>query len=40
MPVAMSPGYESQLFGPVMWSLIQVVIVVFGQRAMREKRKK
>jgi hypothetical protein len=40
MLVATPPGYESQLFGPAVWSLIQVVIVVFGQRAMREERKK
>ena len=40
MLVAAPPGYESQLFGPAVWSLIQVVIVVFGQRAMREGEKK
>jgi len=36
MLVAKPSGYESQLFGPVIWSLIQIVIVVFGQRTIRE----
>jgi lysylphosphatidylglycerol synthetase-like protein (DUF2156 family) len=40
MLVATPPGYESQLFGPAVWSLVQVGIVVFGQRAMREGHKK
>jgi hypothetical protein len=39
MLVATPPGYESQLFGPAVWSLIQVVIVVFSQRARQEGRK-
>jgi hypothetical protein len=29
-------GYESQLFGPVVWSIMQIPIVVFGYRARRE----
>ena len=36
MLIAKPPGYESQLFGPIVWSVIQVVIVVFGHRARRE----
>ncbi|MBN1267058.1 MAG: hypothetical protein JXA25_16320 [Anaerolineales bacterium] len=40
MLVATPPGYESQLFGPAVWSLIQVVIVVFGQQAIQEGREK
>jgi hypothetical protein len=39
MLVAAPPGYESQLFGPAVWSLIQVVIVVFGWRAMQDGQK-
>jgi hypothetical protein len=39
MLVATPLGYESQLFGPAVWSLIQVVIVVFAQRARQEGRK-
>ena len=33
-------GYESQLFGPIVWSIMQIPIVVFGYRAMREVDKK
>jgi hypothetical protein len=29
-------GYESQLFGPIVWSIMQIPIVVFGHRARRE----
>ena len=29
-------GYESQLFGPIVWSVMQIPIVVFGYRARRE----
>ena len=36
MVIATPPGYESQLFGPIVWSAIQVVIVVLGQRARQE----
>lgn len=36
MLIATPQGYESQLFGPIVWSMIQVVIVVFGHRAKRE----
>jgi hypothetical protein len=33
-------GYESQLFGPIVWSIMQIPIVVFGYRARREADKK
>jgi len=28
--------YESQLFGPIVWSVMQIPIIVFGYRARRE----
>lgn len=34
------PGYESQLFGPILWSIMQIPIVVFGYRARQEVDKK
>lgn len=39
MIIATLPGYETQLFGPVMWSVIQVVIIIFSYRAMKESQK-
>lgn len=33
MIIAAPSGYESQLFGPVMWSIMQVPIVFFGYSA-------
>lgn len=39
MLIATTPGYESQLFGPLVWSIMQVPIVVFGYRAMRDAEK-
>lgn len=39
MLVAQPTGYESQLFGPAAWSLIQIVIIVFSYRAWQEGRK-
>jgi hypothetical protein len=38
MVAAMPFGYESQLFGPVIWSAIQLVIIYFSVRATRERR--
>ena len=32
-------GYESQLFGPIVWSIMQLPIVVFSYRARREADK-
>ena len=37
MIITMPLGYESQLFGPIVWSVIQVVIINFGLRAVRER---
>jgi hypothetical protein len=36
MLIVAPSGYESQLFGPIVWSIIQIPIVVFGYRARRE----
>ena len=36
MLITAPSGYESQLFGPIVWSIIQVPIVVFGYKARRE----
>jgi hypothetical protein len=36
MLIATPPGYESQLFGPLVWSIMQIPIVVFSYRAKRE----
>ena len=33
MLIATPAGYESQLFGPIIWSAMQVPIVIFGYRA-------
>jgi hypothetical protein len=40
MLVAAPSGFESQLFGPVVWSIIQIPIVVCGCRAARGLREK
>jgi len=32
-------GYESQLFGPIIWSVMQIPIIVFSYRARREQAK-
>lgn len=32
-------GYETQLFGPIVWSVMQIPIIVFGYRARREAGK-
>jgi hypothetical protein len=36
MAITAPSGYESQLFGPIIWSLIQIPIIVFSHRARRE----
>jgi hypothetical protein len=39
MVITAPPGYESQLFGPIIWSVIQIPIIVFSHRARREPAK-
>ena len=39
MLIVTPSGYESQLFGPIVWSCMQIPIVVFGYRARREADK-
>ena len=39
MLITAPPGYESQLFGPAVWSIMQIPIVVFSYRARREANK-
>ena len=34
MLIAAPAGYESQLFGPVVWSLVQIPIILFSRRAL------
>ena len=36
MVLTTPPGFESQLFGPIVWSAIQIPIVIFGYKARRE----
>lgn len=36
MLIVTPSGYESQLFGPIMWSIMQIPIVVFSYRARKE----
>jgi hypothetical protein len=36
MLITAPSGYESQLFGPIVWSLMQIPIIVFSHRARRE----
>jgi hypothetical protein len=38
MLLAEPTGFESQLFGPVVWSIIQVPIIVFGYISVRKRR--
>jgi hypothetical protein len=40
MLIVAPSGYESQLFGPIVWSIMQIPIVVFSYRARREVGKK
>jgi hypothetical protein len=39
MLITAPSGYESQLFGPVIWSVIQIPIIVFSYRARLEPAK-
>lgn len=39
MLIVTPSGYESQLFGPIVWSFIQIPIVVFSYRARRKADK-
>jgi len=39
MLIMVPSGYESQLFGPIVWSVMQIPIVVFSHRARREASK-
>ena len=36
MLIATPPGFESQIFGPIVWSIIQIPIIVFSYRAKKE----
>jgi hypothetical protein len=36
MLIAEPLGYEAQLYGPVIWSIIQIPITVFSHRARQE----
>jgi DMSO/TMAO reductase YedYZ heme-binding membrane subunit len=36
MVITAPSGYESQLFGPIIWSVFQIPILVFSHRARRE----
>ena len=36
MVISKPPGSESQLFGPIVWSIMQLPIVFFGYRALKE----
>ena len=36
MLITAPSGYESQLFGPIIWSLMQIPIILFSHRARRE----
>jgi hypothetical protein len=39
MLITVPTGYESQLFGPIIWSVMQIPILVFSHRARRELSK-
>ena len=36
MLIVTPSGYESQLFGPIIWSFMQIPIIVFSHRVRRE----
>jgi hypothetical protein len=40
MLITAPSGYEGQLFGPIIWSLMQIPIIAFSHRARRETAKK
>jgi hypothetical protein len=39
MLITAPSGYESQLFGPILWSIMQLPIIFFGYKARREVTK-
>ena len=36
MLITTIPGFESQLFGPIIWSVFQIPIIFFGYKAYQE----
>jgi hypothetical protein len=36
MLISKPPGFESQLFGPIVWVIIQLPIIFFSYRALKE----
>ena len=36
MLIATPPGFESQIFGPVVWSIIQIPIIIFSYKARKK----
>jgi len=36
MIISKPPGFESQLFGPIVWTIMQLPIVFFGCRALKK----
>ncbi len=36
MLIATPPGFESQIFGPIVWSIIQIPIIIFSYKAKKE----
>ena len=36
MLISTPPGFESQLFGPIVWVIIQLPIIFFSYRALKE----
>ena len=39
MLITAPSGYESQLFGPIIWSLMQIPIILFSRRARQKPAK-
>lgn len=35
MSIAATSGFKAKLFGPIVWSIIQIPIIVFGYKARR-----
>lgn len=36
MLIVTPPGFESQIFGPIVWSVIQIPIIIFSYKARQE----
>jgi hypothetical protein len=36
MLISKPPGFESQMFGPIVWLVMQIPIIFFGYRALKE----